>query len=90
VLPINYLKIDKSFIDNIITDEYASTICSGIISLANRLNIRTFAEGVESEFQVVALKNMRCNFIQGYYYSRPLDVVESEKKYYNVSLNKLT
>jgi EAL domain-containing protein (putative c-di-GMP-specific phosphodiesterase class I)/GGDEF domain-containing protein len=82
VLPINYLKIDKSFIDNIITDEYASAMCSGIISLANGLNIRTVAEGVESEFQVIALKAMRCNFIQGYYYSKPLGVAELETKYY--------
>ncbi len=86
VLPINYLKIDKSFIDNIIKDKHASAMCSGIISLANRLDIQTVAEGVESEFQVIALRAMRCNFIQGYYYSKPLGVVELETNYYNVSL----
>jgi EAL domain-containing protein (putative c-di-GMP-specific phosphodiesterase class I) len=61
-------------------------MCSGIISLANRLDIQTVAEGVESEFQVIALRAMRCNFIQGYYYSKPLGVVELETNYYNVSL----
>jgi EAL domain-containing protein (putative c-di-GMP-specific phosphodiesterase class I)/GGDEF domain-containing protein len=89
VLPINYLKIDKSFIDNIITDKYASAMCSGIISLANRLNIQTVAEGVESEFQVIALRAMRCNFIQGYYYSKPLGVVELETKYYKETIGTI-
>ncbi|AGH45562.1 sensor domain-containing phosphodiesterase [Paraglaciecola psychrophila] len=86
VLPISYLKIDKSFIDNIIKDKHASAMCSGIISLSNRLDMQTVAEGVESEFQVIALRAMRCNFIQGYHYSKPLGVVELETKYYNVSL----
>lgn len=90
VLPINYLKIDKSFIDNIIQDKHAYAMCSGIISLANGLGLQTVAEGVESEFQIIALRTMRCNFIQGYYYSKPLRVIELERKYYNESLIKLT
>lgn len=90
VLPLNYLKIDKSFIDNIIQDKHASAMCSGIISLANGLGMQTVAEGVESEFQVIALRAMRCNFIQGYYYSKPLGVIELEKKYNNASLENRT
>jgi EAL domain-containing protein (putative c-di-GMP-specific phosphodiesterase class I) len=90
VLPINYLKIDKSFIDNIIQDQHASAMCSGIISLANGLGMQTVAEGVESEFQVIALRAMRCDFIQGYYYSKPLGVIELETKYNNASLENLT
>lgn len=71
-LPINTLKIDKSFIDNICISEKDSFIAQSIIRLAHRLNIRVVAEGVEHEDQLQLLKKQHCDIIQGYIFSVPL------------------
>ncbi len=71
-LPINTLKIDKSFIDNICYDTKDSSIAQAIIQLAHSLDIRVVAEGVEHEEQLKLLKKQRCDIIQGYIYSAPL------------------
>jgi EAL domain-containing protein (putative c-di-GMP-specific phosphodiesterase class I) len=72
-LPINELKIDKSFIDYICIDKHDADMISMIINLAKKLGIRTVAEGVENEAQYNMLKSLHCDIIQGYYFSRPLD-----------------
>lgn len=71
-MPINTLKIDKSFIDNICTCEKDSSIAESIIQLAHSLNIQVVAEGVEHEDQLRLLKSMHCDIIQGFIYSPPL------------------
>ncbi|MDF2943504.1 MAG: sensor-containing diguanylate cyclase/phosphodiesterase [Herbinix sp.] len=71
-LPIDTLKIDKSFIDNICTNEKDSCIAEAIIQLAHSLDIRVVAEGVEQEDQLVLLKAQRCDIIQGFIFSPPL------------------
>jgi EAL domain-containing protein (putative c-di-GMP-specific phosphodiesterase class I)/GGDEF domain-containing protein len=81
-LPITHLKIDKSFVDGISHDRYASAMCAGIISLARILGVKIVAEGVESESQAVALRALHCNVIQGFYYSKPVSAKEIEMKYY--------
>ena len=77
-LPIDSLKIDKSFIDDISEDEKSRKIVHSIITIANNLNLDTVAEGVETENQVNILKNLGCNIIQGYVFSKPLSVGEFE------------
>jgi EAL domain-containing protein (putative c-di-GMP-specific phosphodiesterase class I) len=77
-LPINNLKIDKSFIDDICNDDQDKSITDGIIQLAHKINLDVIIEGVESLDQVTLLKEMECNVIQGYYFSRPLPVDEVE------------
>lgn len=71
-LPIDTLKIDKSFIDNICINEKDSCIAEAIIHLAHSLDIRVVAEGVEQEEQLCLLRSKRCDIIQGYIYSPPL------------------
>lgn len=71
-MPINTLKIDKSFIDNICYSRKDSFIAESIIQLAHSLDIRVIAEGVEHEEQLSLLRTNRCDFIQGYIYSSPL------------------
>lgn len=71
-MPIDTLKIDKSFIDNICNNEKDFCIAQSIILLAHSLNICVVAEGVEEEDQFIKLKKMRCDIIQGYVYSKPL------------------
>lgn len=71
-MPINTLKIDKSFIDNISSSQKDSYIAESIIMLAHSLNIRVVAEGVEHEEQLMLLREQKCDIIQGYIYSPPL------------------
>ena len=71
-LPIDILKIDKSFIDEINTLEDKKTIVGDIISIAHRLNMETIAEGVESINQVEYLRYNECDALQGYYFSKPM------------------
>ena len=80
-LPINTLKIDKSFIDNIATNEREKAIVDGIIQLAQKIDLDVIAEGVEAKEQIKLLESMGCNQIQGYYFSRPLPSDEIEEKF---------
>jgi diguanylate cyclase (GGDEF)-like protein len=71
-LPIDELKIDKSFIDDILVNQRAYMMLEGIVSIADKLNLVTVAEGVESVEQYQALQQLGCNIFQGYYFSKPL------------------
>jgi EAL domain-containing protein (putative c-di-GMP-specific phosphodiesterase class I) len=77
-MPINTLKIDKSFVDNICTSKKDARIAEAIISLAHSLKIKVVAEGVESEEQLELLKEMKCDIIQGFVFSHPLHPGELE------------
>ncbi|MBU3179743.1 sensor domain-containing protein [Clostridium psychrophilum] len=80
-LPINTLKIDKSFIDNIVTNDREKAIVDGIIQLAQKIDLEVIAEGAESKEQIRLLHQMGCNQIQGYYFSKPLPANEIEEKF---------
>lgn len=71
--PLNEVKIDKSFIDDVCTSEDDNLIVSAIINLAHGLNLTVVAEGVEEKEQLDWLQANNCDVIQGYYFSRPLD-----------------
>jgi EAL domain-containing protein (putative c-di-GMP-specific phosphodiesterase class I) len=71
-MPIDTLKIDKSFIDSICISEKDSRIAESIIQLAHSLDIKVVAEGVESEDQLALLRARHCDIIQGFIYSPPL------------------
>lgn len=72
-LPIDTLKIDKSFIDTVITDANTRIILESIIIMAEKLGFETIAEGVEKEEQFAYLKEIGCNCIQGFLLGRPMD-----------------
>lgn len=74
--PLNYLKIDKSFIQQITNLQDKQAIVETIILMAHRLHIKVVAEGVETIGQVKLLQQMGCDIIQGYYYSKPLAAKE--------------
>ena len=81
-MPIDTLKIDKSFVDPVSTaDEREEdiTVLQYIIILAKKLGFMTLAEGAESKAQVDRLRELGCEVIQGYYYSKPLPEAEYEK-----------
>lgn len=71
-LPINTLKVDKSFIDSIISEEKESTLAGQIISIGKGMGLCVIAEGVETKQQMDYLISHGCHKIQGYYFSRPL------------------
>ena len=76
-LPIDVLKIDKSFIDEINQNDSGNAIVKSIIDLAHSLNISVVAEGVETQDQFTFLQKSDCDVVQGYYFSKPLDVANS-------------
>ncbi len=71
-MPIDALKIDKSFVDDVLTDNDDAEIAIAIIRLSHALNLRVVAEGVESMEQVAFLKQNGCDEIQGYVVAKPL------------------
>jgi diguanylate cyclase (GGDEF)-like protein/PAS domain S-box-containing protein len=72
LLPIQRLKLDRSFVRDIETDHNDAIICSATIALAHSLGLEVVAEGVETEAQLTYLKYLGCDLIQGYYFSKPL------------------
>lgn len=77
-LPIDVLKIDKSFVDGIGVDEKSEYIAESIIKLSHSLNLKVVAEGVETKEQLGYLDKMKCDVAQGYYFSKPekLEVIK--------------
>lgn len=71
-LPINRLKIDRSFIENIPEDEEDIAIIKSIIALAKSLKLKVIAEGVETIEQINFLKSKKCKYVQGHYYFYPM------------------
>ncbi|WP_054426318.1 sensor domain-containing protein [Achromobacter kerstersii] len=71
-LPVDTLKIDKSFVRGLAASEKASAVIRGIVGLARSLGMKTIAEGVEHQHQADELKDAGCDAIQGYLVSRPL------------------
>jgi diguanylate cyclase (GGDEF)-like protein/PAS domain S-box-containing protein len=71
-LPIDALKIDRSFVDGLGRDAHAIDIVHSIIGLARRMRLRVVAEGVETEAQLISLRDYGCDEIQGFLLSRPL------------------
>lgn len=80
-LPLGHLKIDKSFIDSIEKDSRKEALVKYIIDLTRTLNLKTVAEGVETEEQVNILKEVGCDLIQGYYFAKPMPANEIEKEF---------
>ena len=72
-LPITELKIDKSFIDEILYDKSERALVQSIINIGKNFKMKTLAEGVETLEQVQILKENNCDVFQGYYYSKPLN-----------------
>jgi len=71
-LPIDEVKIDKSFIDNIIDSEKDKIMLNHFTQLCHDLGLRVVAEGVETNEQLDYVKSIGCDLYQGYYFSKPL------------------
>ena len=80
-LPFDVLKVDKSYVDNIMKKGNDYTIVRQIIAIAKELGLETVAEGIEEKEQAAALHDMGCDYGQGYYFSRPKAMEEIIKDY---------
>ena len=78
--PVNALKIDRSFIQNISNEKSGMAMVAAIIKLAHALNLEVVAEGVEELKELQILKEHACKYVQGYYFSKPLNVTDFTKK----------
>jgi len=80
-LPIDTLKIDKSFLQDVTSDDENAAITSTIITLAQNLNLSVIAEGVETKQHVEFLLTRDCYLMQGYYFSKPMKAEDITKKF---------
>ncbi len=74
--PLDILKVDRSFIRDIPSDQDNAAIATAIIAMAHSLNLEVIAEGVETEEQLLFLMEQECDAVQGYYFSPPLPLNE--------------
>ena len=75
-LPLDIIKIDKSLIDKIKTSKKKYVLIDTIINLAKNLHLKTISEGIELKNQYEYLKESKCDYIQGYYFYKPIKVDE--------------
>jgi len=80
-LPVNKLKIDRSFISDLNSDMEDATLVQAIIAMGKSLNLELIAEGVELDSHEIFLSEHGCEYAQGFYYSKPLPADEIEKLY---------
>lgn len=78
-IPANLLKIDKSFIDKINTNESSTQYVAAIISMGHILGLDVISEGVEEDEQLEALRSIGCDYVQGYIWGRPMSAEDAEK-----------
>jgi len=85
--PIDELKIDRSFVDNITEQGQDRVIAQTIIAMSKTLGYSVVAEGVETKKQLETLRDLGCDIIQGYFISKPLPAKELTKRFANTKLN---
>lgn len=78
-IPANLLKIDKSFIDRINTNESSKQYVAAIISMGHIMGLDVISEGVEEQEQIAALRSIGCDYIQGFVWGRPMSAEDAEK-----------
>lgn len=81
-LPLDQLKIDQSFVRDVLSDPNDAIICKSTIALSQSMGLSVIAEGVETDEQLDALSSYGCEAYQGYYFSRPLDIDSFENYLY--------
>lgn len=77
-IPIDTLKIDKSFVDHVLTDRCTGIITESVVGMVKKLGLETVAEGVETEEQYEYLRQIDCDSIQGYLFGKPMSGTDFE------------
>ena len=78
MLPINILKVDKSLIDDIETNQNIRDVVDSVIYMGHIMNCEVISEGVEKEVQIDILREHKCDFIQGFVWGKPVDFEEAK------------
>ncbi len=78
-IPISILKIDRSFIHHMASNESDAAIVSSTVYMAHMLGMKVVAEGVENEETLNKLKKIQCDFVQGYFFAKPMEIHDFEK-----------
>jgi diguanylate cyclase (GGDEF)-like protein/PAS domain S-box-containing protein len=78
-MPVDFLKVDRSFIEGIENDDKSRAIYRAIVSIAHNLNLPVISEGVETKEQHDFLRSINCDAIQGFFFSKPLPADEFER-----------
>lgn len=78
-LQVDFIKIDRSFVHDLNVNFRNQLLCEAMISMAHKLNIQVVAEGIETEIELNILRNMNCDYAQGYLFSPPVPATEFEK-----------
>ena len=89
-LPVDALKIDRSFVDRFQANRQHNPVVQMILALADTLDVKAIAEGVENEFQLQVLQSMNCHLIQGYYFARPMLAEEATRYLFDFQCSKAT
>ena len=71
-LPINKLKVDRSFVRDVASDARDAAIVEGVVTMADKLGLEVLVEGVETVEQFRFLRTLQCDHFQGYYFARPM------------------
>lgn len=85
-LAINMVKIDRSFVNKLNTNGHA--IISAVMHIASSLDFLVIAEGVETEMQALELQKLGVHFLQGYHYSKPIEIEDIDSYLINLTLDK--
>jgi len=89
-LPLDTLKIDQSFVQELDSDPTKRGIVGGIMTIANSLRIECLAEGVETPSQLLQLQQMGCERFQGYLFSRPVTVEEFRQRFLTLTTSEIS
>ena len=77
--PIDILKVDKSFVDDVGESPEGGALAEAIVQLGNTLHLQTVGEGIEQAHQVAGLRSLGCQFGQGFYFAKPLRVEQVDE-----------
>ncbi len=77
--PVDAIKIDKSFIENIMNDEESIEVVRAVSTIARNLNLNLIAEGIETEEQLEIIRSLKCSLTQGFHFCKPLNSKKSEE-----------
>ncbi len=86
-LPVDLIKIDRSFVSDVDVHPDDRSLVEGIVALAHSMGMKTVAEGVETQAQRDLLIELGCDYLQGYYFSRPLGIEEFEQRFLDKGRN---
>jgi EAL domain-containing protein (putative c-di-GMP-specific phosphodiesterase class I) len=75
-LPLDALKVDRSFVDGLGTESRDTAVTEAIVAMSRALSLRVVGEGAETELQVAELDRLGCDFVQGFHFSRPVPADE--------------